>query len=769
MGKFWPRGFPLDRIKDPSTSTAPWTTQYREVGVLQSLADNDPDVDAIYRLTGNPLPFFFEGPRNILAAETAAAAAAAAAKAPTEIERATAPAVPSQGPELKQLPQCVDGSSNSGPPEASGLRKVSLPVNTMMPTNAQASLHAYSAFWGLLLPSTVHGRVSDIWRGYLCQRLMWNVGLVTAFSQPWVAQYRNPHSFLGDLQAEQPLYRQSGQLIDALINWQPTSSTLPGQIEEAYIFLYELRVLEARDVKLVQDWIADLLAVGYDFPALRQISKAATAASTVPLSPLNPAKVDATEVSAASPGPGYSIADMTPRTWPPACTKTGTKVADAAFVESVRQRREKTSMERVFLNPRRNIPNISVLMSIRSSKSFDDNELVYRDFHLSWLHFWPATTIGELVIVHEPKAKGPVVLGKCLQSSTARHACGDKFPIRTSAMLWDQYFPRGLGAKTRNQMNNMANPRMGWHQMQWFKHEADLHTKHPIIALTDDDSCMFDHVLPSELVTDEGRLVAKGAWEPTMASCNPQWPFNSRVTNEFIGIYGVDFTFMVEFPVFVWRDMLVDFRTHIIRHVDSSSKADGNDLRAYWTAVQTLVARGWDPSDYANLLGFAFASRKWRDRYEWQIAGFDGLDTWPALSTGAHWRSAGCPVPQRTTRDRDAMTFAEASKRPLFYPSSASAAVTWFTHKSTGQRWESQSRSRQWSDYVKARQTALREWADMNPGNISVAEVCGNSIATELNHCFVTARGAAPLHDHPAPEQSSAARQMREGAVPARG
>eukprot|EP00971_Amphidinium_carterae_P025556 504125-Amphidinium_carterae.1 len=27
----------------------------------------------------------------------------------------------------------------------------------------QATLHLYEAFWGLLLPVTVHGRVSDIW------------------------------------------------------------------------------------------------------------------------------------------------------------------------------------------------------------------------------------------------------------------------------------------------------------------------------------------------------------------------------------------------------------------------------------------------------------------------------------------------------------------------------------------------------------------------------------------------------------------------------
>ena len=57
----WPRGFPLDAIKDNRTTSAPvrrraWLA--RHVGVIQSLADHDPDVDGIYRLT-QPLPFNF--------------------------------------------------------------------------------------------------------------------------------------------------------------------------------------------------------------------------------------------------------------------------------------------------------------------------------------------------------------------------------------------------------------------------------------------------------------------------------------------------------------------------------------------------------------------------------------------------------------------------------------------------------------------------------------------------------------------------------------
>ena len=42
----------------------------------------------------------------------------------------------------------------------------------LQPYASQATLHTYEALWSLLLPITVHGRVTDIWRAYLAQRLM---------------------------------------------------------------------------------------------------------------------------------------------------------------------------------------------------------------------------------------------------------------------------------------------------------------------------------------------------------------------------------------------------------------------------------------------------------------------------------------------------------------------------------------------------------------------------------------------------------------------
>lgn len=57
----WPRGFPIDLVQNSQT----WDSKVSKIegapnfGVLQSLADIQPDVDAMYRLT-HKTPFVFQ-------------------------------------------------------------------------------------------------------------------------------------------------------------------------------------------------------------------------------------------------------------------------------------------------------------------------------------------------------------------------------------------------------------------------------------------------------------------------------------------------------------------------------------------------------------------------------------------------------------------------------------------------------------------------------------------------------------------------------------
>jgi len=182
--------------------------------VQQYLADEDPDVDAVFRLT-RQLPCSFQG-----------------------------------------LPE--------GLPE-----NMAVPPNVFLPYNAQATVHLYEAFWGLLLPVTVHGRVSDIWRAYLTQKLLWDVGQVVAFTPPHVVHDRVAHDYLKDFHSEHDLYLKSTAMVSFLARWTSDAPTLVERLEQLWAQLYARGFVELADLQLAQAWIRDLLAVGYDFPDLQ--------------------------------------------------------------------------------------------------------------------------------------------------------------------------------------------------------------------------------------------------------------------------------------------------------------------------------------------------------------------------------------------------------------------------------------------------------------------------------------------------------------------
>jgi len=186
----------------------------RPPAVQQFLADEDPDVDAVFRLT-RELPCSFEG-------------------------------LPPATPEVMAIPQKV-----------------------FSPYNAQATVHLYEAFWGLLLPVTVHGRVSDIWRAYLTQKLLWDVGQGLAFTSPHVVHDRVAHDYLKDFHSEQDLYYKATAMVAFLAHWTSDAPTLVERLEQLWVALYARGFVEWGDVQLAQAWIRDLLAVGYQFPDIQ--------------------------------------------------------------------------------------------------------------------------------------------------------------------------------------------------------------------------------------------------------------------------------------------------------------------------------------------------------------------------------------------------------------------------------------------------------------------------------------------------------------------
>ena len=119
----------------------------------------------------------------------------------------------------------------------------------------------------MFLPISVPGRVSDIWRSYIAQRLLWDAGKYIAFTKPMVIQKRTTHNFMRDFDAEQDLYYKSGAFINFLAKWDGSHlPSMPERMELLYIDLFERNYIELSDVLAVQAWLTTLIEEGYDFP-----------------------------------------------------------------------------------------------------------------------------------------------------------------------------------------------------------------------------------------------------------------------------------------------------------------------------------------------------------------------------------------------------------------------------------------------------------------------------------------------------------------------
>ena len=102
---------------------------------------------------------------------------------------------------------------------------VAVPPGIMTPFNSQATVFYHRAFWGLLIPISVTFRVCDIWRGYLVERLLWDIDAALSFVGPRVIQYRNPHDYLDDFASELQLYSDAGRLISFLLSFSDNSTS----------------------------------------------------------------------------------------------------------------------------------------------------------------------------------------------------------------------------------------------------------------------------------------------------------------------------------------------------------------------------------------------------------------------------------------------------------------------------------------------------------------------------------------------------------------
>jgi STELLO glycosyltransferases len=190
----WPRGLPLRYILNAETPILV-SAQDLRVGVWQYLADEDPDVDAIYRLTNNK-PIYFNS---------------------------RSPLVLDQG--------------------------------TCCPFNSQNTYFRKEVFSLLYLPSSVTFRFTDIIRGLIAQPIMWAAGYHLGFAEASVLQKRNPHDYLNDFESEIPCYLLAEKVVLIARGAVSPNRPIPQNLISVYRALCDNGVVSKDELEILNCWL----------------------------------------------------------------------------------------------------------------------------------------------------------------------------------------------------------------------------------------------------------------------------------------------------------------------------------------------------------------------------------------------------------------------------------------------------------------------------------------------------------------------------------
>jgi hypothetical protein len=201
--RIWPRGLPLDAVQSEAPPMEQLSSELFDCPVQQGLADDNPDVDAIYRLV-LPLPVQFRSDR-----------------------------------------------------------RIALASGAWCPFNSQNTTWWADAFPLLYLPAYCSFRMTDIWRSFVAQRIAWANDWAVLFTEATVWQERNDHNLLRDFQDEIPGYlhnRRIGEVLEEL-TITPGVEQIPDNLRTCYEALIRLGVIKAEESKLLDAWLADLTAL----------------------------------------------------------------------------------------------------------------------------------------------------------------------------------------------------------------------------------------------------------------------------------------------------------------------------------------------------------------------------------------------------------------------------------------------------------------------------------------------------------------------------
>jgi len=199
----WPRGLPLQYVQKDAPSLDELRNEAVDCPIQQGLADDNPDVDAVYRFV-NPLPVRFRENTSI-----------------------------------------------------------ALGKGSWCPFNTQNTVFFRKTFPLLYVPSTCRFRQTDIWRSFVAQRVGWENGWSILFTSPTVYQERNEHDLLADFEDEIEGYLNNDRIVKSLedISLKSGEEFIGDNMLECYKKLIDMKLIKPEELGILDAWLSDIASI----------------------------------------------------------------------------------------------------------------------------------------------------------------------------------------------------------------------------------------------------------------------------------------------------------------------------------------------------------------------------------------------------------------------------------------------------------------------------------------------------------------------------
>ena len=139
-------------------------------------------------------------------------------------------------------------------------RSVFLPARQWCPFNTQTTWWWPVAYPLLYVPSYCSFRMCDIWKSFVAQRCLWELGTGVVFHASEVWQERNVHNLMRDFNDEVPGYQQNNRIAEILEGTVlvPGPNHVAENLRRCYSELIQHQIFPETELTLVDAWLKDL-------------------------------------------------------------------------------------------------------------------------------------------------------------------------------------------------------------------------------------------------------------------------------------------------------------------------------------------------------------------------------------------------------------------------------------------------------------------------------------------------------------------------------